>query len=115
MATVGGAPESMAQHWDLLWYVLTAAAGVIVGLAGLLNAMAWRIISRLEKTVERTSEQFQQFLKDCGNCKLEQNNKFVGRHEFDEWKDGRLEPGGLWDTLNHHRHDKDGNVVRTTK
>ena len=50
MADVSGV-KSLAQHWDILWYLVTVLFGALVGLI-------WRMLNRMEKKLDAMPDNF---------------------------------------------------------
>ena len=50
MADVSGV-RSLAQHWDVLWYLVTVLFGALVGLI-------WRMLNRMEKKLDAMPDNF---------------------------------------------------------
>ena len=78
--------KSIAEHWDILWVL-------VVGLFGIVLFLIWRIISRIEKSIEK--------IYDC-------MANMVSRAEFAEWKTGRTD---LKMTVENHSHAPDGRII----
>jgi hypothetical protein len=103
---VPATPGSMAEHWDLLWYlvVVLMAGGIIETLRRLMN------IERKQDEATKTHNQ----------CRLtllsKQDFKDWKENDFKKWQEGRDGPEGLWHAINSHSHqglDEKSKVVKT--
>ena len=99
-------PSSIAEHWDILWYLVV----VLVG-GGIVETL--RRLSRIEK---RQEEQ----ISTHTQCRLSLLSKQEFREwvdgTFSKWQEGRDGPEGLWHALNNHSHvgiKGSGKVVKT--
>jgi hypothetical protein len=94
-----------------------AIIGVILSILSLLAVlvayMAWQAFKELKEEIQRGRLWREAFVVSCGVCKLDQVDRFISKDDFSMWKAGRNGPGGLWEAINHHRHEgSSGGVVR---
>lgn len=99
-------PVSVAEHWDLLWYLVV----VLVG-GGIIETL--RRLRSIEKKQDAQMEIHAQ-------CRLTLLSKEEFRQwketDFTKWQNGRDGPEGLWHAINNHSHvgiEGSGKVVKT--
>jgi len=83
-------PTSIAEHWDLLWYLVVAL-------------VAGGIIEQLRRLVRMEKKQDEQIATHA-QCRLELMSKKEFKEVFDPWMAGRDGPEGLWHAINFHSH-----------
>lgn len=119
------APISIAEHWDVLWYVLIGIIVLVSALIGFINTLIWRFVvkplqSSLEKvgtSIDDLGKQFQTFVKGCGECRLELEERYAKDEDLKDWKKGRNDlKNELYGAIDHHSHaglkGDDGRVTR---
>lgn len=103
---MAGEIKSVAEHWDVLWYIVTLlVSGAIV-----------ETLRRLSR-IERKQDEQRAIHENCRLTLMSKDDfKYWQTHEFKEWKDGRDGPEGLRHALNKHSHigiEGSGKVVKT--
>jgi hypothetical protein len=82
--------------------ILLSLLGVTAGVAGV---FFWRMLTRMEDKIDKWWEEHRL-------CRERQEDVFVKKNEFKEWKQGRRD---LWNRIHGHKHDLNGRVVITEK
>lgn len=108
-----GEVKSIAEHWDVLWYILMAVLGLSVSVVGVGVGETLRRLSRIEKKQDEQRDIHE-------NCRLNLLSKEEFKDwrdkDFAKWQDGRDGPGGLWHAFNNHTHvgiDGSGKVIKS--
>ena len=90
------APDSVVNHVDILWYLVTILAAAGIG----------ETLRRLYRIEKKQDEQ----VDVHGKCRDTLMRRDDFQAWFVEWKKGRDD---IWGIINHHKHDTDGKVTRT--
>lgn len=85
--------KSIAEHWDLLWYI-------VVVLIGAVNGLIWRTINRMEARQE-------DFIRMHSACREALPKEYVTKEELKEIKNDRADK---WKGFFRHRHHPSGEV-----
>lgn len=88
--------QDLAEHVTTLLLILGTLASCVAFLF-------WHMFRRMESKMD-------EWISEHQKCRQRQEEIFVKRPEFDDWKRGR---DGIWRRLHSHRHTDDGKVVIT--
>ena len=99
----------LAEHVTSLVAILSTCFVIIAALLALTRFLFWRLIRRIEIKTDQNSDYLLALIETCGGREANCLKMFVSQKDFEEWKEGR---NGLWQAINHHRHDPEGKVTR---
>jgi hypothetical protein len=105
-----GEVKSIAEHWDVLMYLVVGLMSIVGVLLSFGAVETLRRLSRMEG-----KQDLQQSVHEECRRNLMSKIDFLRWVEvdFSEWKKGR---DGLWNAINHHSHEGvqgDGKVLKT--
>jgi hypothetical protein len=75
---------------------------VIGGLISLVGFLVWRILQRIEETLEELHQM-------THSCRESLPERFLTRSEHGQYK---IEFDKVWGAINYHEHDQNGRVIR---
>ena len=104
--------NDLTEHIGAIIAILGILASLVGLFAGLAGFFFWRLISGISKKADNIGTALIELIGTCGGRELGCLKQFVTKKEFEDWRQGRTGPGGLWDAINHHSHDKEGKVIR---